>query len=162
MTGGRSIQRWQRIRGGDLAAARLWRKTLCPFSLLLYSGVVKSQCLWVHFFLSFFFSDPREGWRDGVREEPGGDWERDGEARGNRCSALLGWAHTGEGDRERIPHFSSAVLQQCRDMAARYSQQCAIDLSGGNPILTHSLPNCCFKLLPVVVLMFLVPCYLIT
>lgn len=46
-----------------------------------------------------------------------GDWDGErGEARGNRCSALLGWMHTGEGDRERTPHFSSTILQQCRDI----------------------------------------------
>lgn len=128
---GGSIQRDDRERGGDSAATSLWRKTLCCFFFSLDYLVLAYVC-------AILFQRSVGG----RVEEVEGYWEGDGEARGNCCSALLGWAHTGEGDRERIPHFSSTTLQQCRDFynngTPAPSQLCYWSVSG-NPTYSQSV-----------------------
>lgn len=85
-SGGGSIQRDDRERGGDSAPAWMWRKTLFFFFLLGLSSVGARFVYFVELI--------------GVRE---GDWDGEGRDGGNRCSALLGWMHTGEGHRENPP-----------------------------------------------------------
>lgn len=122
-----NTERWQRKR---------WRLSTglgVKENPLLFSFFFLQDCLALVYVRAFC-------WAIGVRE---GDWDRErGEARGNRCSALLGWMHTGEGDRERIPHFSSTILQQCRDIynngSLALSALCYWSCSG-NPIHTVNL-----------------------
>ena len=63
-------------------------------------------------------------WRGEAHQRDEGR-EREGDSQGNRCSVLLGRTRTEEGDSERIPHFSSTILQQCSDLSTTMTTMAA-------------------------------------